>query len=124
MTNSTKTSMSGFFEMGKHIKNNLNFSGLQDTPMGYDEGKFLRSTDNGLEYVDISGKVPVSFLGDIVDKPTAEVLGGYLKLDNVGKLVWSPATTDGDIAYTITGATHITGLLDTPAGYDEGKFLR
>tara|TARA_R110002153_G_scaffold77479_1_gene198945 strand:- start:15722 stop:18937 length:3216 start_codon:yes stop_codon:yes gene_type:complete len=124
MTNSTKTSMSGFFEMGKHIKNNLNFSGLQDTPTGYDEGKFLRSTDNGVEYVDISGKVPVSFLGDIVDKPTTEVLGGYLKLDNVGKLVWSPATTDGDIAYTITGATHITGLLDTPDGYDEGKFLR
>ena len=101
----------------------MNFSGLQDTPTGYDEGKFLRSTDNGVEYVDISGQVPVSFLGDIVDKPASELVSGYLKLDKDRKLVWSAATTEGDITYTITGATHITGLLDTPAGYDEGKFL-
>jgi len=102
----------------------ISFSGMPDTPTGYDEGKFLRSTATGIEYVDISGQVPVSFLDDIIDKPTTEVVGGYLKLDTDGKLVWSPATTNGDIAYTITGATHISGLLDTPDGYDEGKFLR
>ena len=52
------------------------------------------------------------------------MISGYLKLDENRKLVWSPATTDGDVTYTITGATHFTGLLDTPEDYEHGKYLR
>jgi hypothetical protein len=98
------------------------FTGLYDTPSSYIDatGKFMRvnSDADALEYSDIS------FLNDIVDAPESELVSGYLKLDENRKLVWSPATTDADIAYTITGATHFTGLLDTPTGYEHGKYLQ
>jgi len=112
-------------DIGDEIVNNivtgdlLGFTGLNDTPTGYETGKFVRvnSAGDAVEYSDIS------FLNDVIDAPESQLVSGFLKLDKDGKLVWSPATTDGDVSFTITGATHFTGLLDTPNTYDNNKFL-
>ena len=112
-------------DIGDEIVNNivtgdlLGFTGLNDTPTGYETGKFVRvnSAGDAVEYSDIS------FLNDVIDAPESQLVSGFLQLDKDGKLVWSPATTDGDVSFTITGATHFTGLLDTPNAYDNGKFL-
>ena len=113
-------------DIGDEIVNNivtgdlLGFTGLNDTPTDYEEGKFVRvnSAGDAIEYSD------VSFLNDVIDAPESQLVSGYLQLDKDGKLVWSPAITDGDVNYTITGATHFTGLLDTPTGYEHGQYLR
>lgn len=95
-------------------------TGLSDTPNSYESGKFLISNNTGIEY----GSPSISFLQDIIDRPSTELVSGYLSLDKDRNLVWRPATTDGDVQYVITGATHFTGLLDTPSIYQEGKYLK
>ena len=98
----------------------LGFTGLNDTPTAYEAGKFIRvnSAGDAVEYSDIS------FLNNVIDAPESQLVSGYLQLDKNGKLVWSPATTDGDVSYTITGATHFTGLLDTPTGYTHNAYIQ
>ena len=101
----------------------IDFTDLENTPNGYETGKYLRITEaSGFEYVDIGDEL--SFLEDIKDRPSSELISGFLRLDKNRNLVWDAGTTAGDITYSISGATHITGLADTPAGYEEGKFLK
>jgi hypothetical protein len=96
----------------------VDFSGLSDTPTGYQSGKFLRSTASGIEFFDLgqggqiafsglsdtptgyqSGKFLISDTGDIsfgdvnflenvADRPTTELISGFLALDKNSNLVW------------------------------------
>ena len=88
MSESTKLMLSGLYEMGKAVRDQL--SGL-------------------------------SFSG-LSDSPTTQLVSGFLALNDQGELIWR-LPTSGDITYSISGATHITGLLDTPSDYQKGKYL-
>ena len=132
----------------------LSITGISGYPTGYEDGKYLRSTTSGLEYVDITDPVlaftgltdtpatitpnqylrgsadgqnliysGVSFLNDIIDRPTTPQ-SGYLQLDSNGVLSWAAGTTNGNISYNFTGSEFFTGLKDTPSNYDQFKFLR
>lgn len=73
------------------------FSGLTDTPSTYDSGKYLRSTASGTEWSTISGTPPSEHthtISEITDYTAPE------------------------------GATTFSGLTDTPAVYDNGKYLK
>lgn len=131
----------------------LSITGIAGYPTGYEDGKYLRSTTSGLEYVDITDPVlaftgltdtpatitpnqylrgsadgqnliysGVSFLNDIIDRPTTPQ-SGYLQYSN-GVLSWAAGTTNGNISYNFTGSEFFTGLKDTPSNYDQFKFLR
>lgn len=132
----------------------LDLTGISGYPTGYEDGKYLRSTITGLEYVDITDPVlaftgltdtpstitpneylrgtadgqnlmfsGVSFLEDVTDRPITPQ-SGYLQRTPAGQLVWAAGTTSGDITYNFTGSDFFTGLQDTPANYDQFKFLR
>jgi len=136
------------------LTNTLDLTGISGYPTGYEDGKYLRSTTTGLEYVDITDPVlaftglsdtpstitpneylrgtadgqnlifsGVSFLEDVTDRPTVPQ-SGYLQRTPAGQLVWAAGTTSGDITYNFTGSDFFTGLQDTPANYDQFKFLR
>jgi hypothetical protein len=136
------------------LTNTLDLTGISGYPAVYEDGKYLRSTTTGLEYVDITDPVlaftgltdtpstitpneylrgtadgqnlmfsGVSFLEDVTDRPTVPQ-SGYLQRTSAGQLVWAAGTTSGDIAYNFTGSDFFTGLQDTPANYDQFKFLR
>ena len=132
----------------------LNLTGIEGYPTGYVDGKYLRSTTTGVEYVDITDPV-LAFTG-LTDTPSTitpneylrgsadgqsliysgvsfleDVIdrpvtpqSGYLQLTPAGNLVWAAGTTSGDITYNFTGSEFFTGLKDTPSNYDQFKFLR
>lgn len=70
------------FDMGTvirtYVSGQLYFSGLHDTPTGYQSGYYLRSTETGIEYIDSTG-----LFKDITDNFTG-VPGTFLKIDSDG----------------------------------------
>ena len=92
------------------------FTGLKDTPDNYDLNKFLRSTNVGLEYVDINNSI-VSFQG-LSDTPSNFSANQYVKVN---------ATADGLEYGTIPSPlVDFTELNDTPTDYtnSSGYYLR
>ena len=83
------------------------FTGLKDTPNNYDLNKFIRSTNAGLEYVDINGGV-VSFLG-LSGTPSNFTADKYLKINSSANAV--------EYADIPSPSVDFTGLLDTPIDY-------
>jgi hypothetical protein len=100
------------------------FTGLVDTPTDYEsytDGFFVVPSGDRLVYD------TVRFLDNVSDAPENQLVDGYLKLvEQDGNLVlqWSAGTTNGDVTYNIDGATHFTGLFDTPTGYKRGYYVR
>ena len=90
----------------------MNFSGLSDTPTGYESGKYLFSTASGIEYRGID--LGTASLTGLSDTPDVYESGKYL------------VSTETGIEYRDIelGAVSLTGLSDTPNEYDGGKFLR
>lgn len=59
MSDSTKSMLSGIYEMGKSVReyidqNGMSFTGLSDTPDGYETGLFLQSTDAGTKWSNVN----------------------------------------------------------------------
>jgi hypothetical protein len=78
-TNTNKLMLSGIYQMGKTIRENITFTGLQDTPPNYAFKQYLESTTDGLQYVNAHdlattlGSIPkqyqdgVNFEGQLVN---------------------------------------------------------
>ena len=96
-TNTNKSMLSGIYQMGKTIRDNVSFSGLNDTPSGYlgHSGDYLVVND---------GESGIHFTG--IEKIAADLTDyGF----------------GGNNSENITG---FTGLHDTPTGYQSGYYLR
>ena len=114
------------------------FTGLYDTPTGYESGYYLRSSDTGIEYIsvaDLTQEVSDG-LGDIVgvgeftglyDTPSNYESGKYLRSTEVGIEYVDITGLAEEVAQEIDlpqGVTGFTGLYDTPSNYESGKYLR
>ena len=91
------------------------FTGLKDTPSGYELNKFLRSTHVGIEYADINNGL-VSFTG-LSDTPSSFTADKFLKINNAANAV--------EYVDIPSPSVDFTGLNDTPASYvnSSGKYL-
>ena len=93
-----------------------NFTGLQDTPSNYNNGHYLRSNEDGIDYVEPSK------LGQDVLTNTTGLASGYLRIDDdgTGIVIVERETLKDEIDLQ----TDFTGLQDTPSDYSEGDYLR
>ena len=140
LTEPVTTMLSGIMFNHFLIKN-LNFTGLHDTPTGYQSGSFLYSTSSGIEYSSFDG----NFTG-LFDTPTGYVSGYYTRSSETGIEYISATGVADDIISSMTGigGTYLklkdtgtgiefvdvgniegtfTGLHDTPTGYESGYYL-
>ena len=97
--------------LSERMSTGLSFTGLADTPTGFESGKFLVANETGLEWTDIEDPV-LSFTG-LSDTPTGFESGKFLVANETG-LEWT------DIEDPVLS---FTGLSDTPTGFESGKFL-
>jgi hypothetical protein len=114
------------------------FTGLHDTPTNYESGYYLRSTETGIEYVDITGlsKDVLEEIGDNVgatgftglhDTPTNYESGYYLRSTETGIEYVDITGLSEEVRKEIgdnIGVTGFTGLHDTPTNYESGYYLR
>jgi hypothetical protein len=121
MINSAKQFLTAIQNMAKTIREYVptHFTGLADTPTGYredaEEFLFVVPSGNQLTYD------TVRFLENVSDAPDTLLNNGFLKLtredfDAPWELEWSDVEVD-------VGETYLTGLLDTPTGYNSGYYL-
>jgi hypothetical protein len=122
----------------------LDFTGLSDTPQDYEDGSYLRSTADGVEYVhptgiakDIGGEIVkvitedqlIDFTG-LSDTPQDYEDGSYLRSTADGVEYVHPTgiakDIGGEIVKVITEdqLLDFTGLSDTPQDYEDGSYLR
>lgn len=82
---------------------------LDDTPVAYDNGKYLRSTADGTEWATASGGGSSTFVG-LTDTPEVYDDGKYLQSTTSGtEWVSFDTNLDGGVASTVFGIYEIDG---------------
>jgi hypothetical protein len=131
----------------------IDFTSISGVPTTYENGKYLKATASGTEWVTISEAITT--LLELSDTPSSYDEGKYListasgsawatvsgadsGVSNFLELTDTPSTySDGQylrstasgiewvtISGSSSGATDLVSLADTPESYDEGKYLR
>jgi hypothetical protein len=96
------------------------FSGLTDTPVAYDNGKYLKSTASGTEWAVID--TPPSTFLDLTDTPAVYDSGKYLRATTSG-IEWSVVSGTGGGTSDVQTFLDLT---DTPSTYSGAtdKYLK
>ena len=80
MSEDTYKMLTAFSGMGNFMRGKLEgltFSGMQDTPTGYESGKYLVSTTSGVEWTDAPASGDSSTFAALTDTPTGYESGKY-----------------------------------------------
>ena len=105
--------ISGLFET---ISTGLSFTGLMDTPTGFESGKFLVANETGLEWTDIEDPV-LSFTG-LSDTPTGYDDGKILQSTTTG-LAWVNMPVSGGGG----GVDSVNNIFDLPDNPTNGQLI-
>ena len=93
MSEDTYKMLTAFSGMGNFMRGKLEgltFSGMQDTPTGYESGKYLVSTTSGVEWTDAPASGDSSTFAALTDTPTGYESGKYLVSTTSG-VEWTDA---------------------------------
>ena len=111
-----------------YARTGLTFTGLNDTPSSYDDGKFLVSLPDGIGYTGLSGQISSqeinwNFYADINDLPPS--------FEHAGMFAYVSAPPANSGAYVSTSDSwekiypqSFTGLSDTPSSLTADKYLK